>query len=467
VEGQAAPERNSGAPEETPRNRVRRRRIALPIIAVVVILGLVFGLRWVAYSRVHIRTDDAQVESKIYQVSTRVPGHVRGVSVSENDRVGAGQVLAEIDPTDYQVAVQQAQAALAQAEHAARAAESAVSVTEQTGGAAISEAGAAVRAAEAQQSVAERQAAAAASGVDAAKAAARAASTAVEVARRQVTAAQATLRSTQADAKAKTDNANRLETLASQGAVSAQDAETAHATAVSAQSAVETAQANLSSAEAAVGQAQDRLHQANAAVAQVTQAAAAARAGVQQATAAVAQAKAAEQSSLSNPTQVKAKQAEAQAAAAQAKQAQSRLDQAKLNLSYTRIMAPIDGVVAQKNVREGQYVQPGQPLFAVVPARAEYIDANYKETQLEKIKVGDPVTFTVDAYPGLTFHGTVSSISPGTGSVFSLLPPENATGNFTKVVQRVPVRVRVDWGRSPDRALRQGMSVVVTVNVRR
>jgi hypothetical protein len=107
-------------------------------------------------------------------------------------------------------------------------------------------------------------------------------------------------------------------------------------------------------------------------------------------------------------------------------------EQAKLNLSYTTVKSPIDGVVAQKNVREGQYVQAGQPLFAAVPPNAEYVDANYKETQLAKIEVGDPATFTVDAYPGETFYGTVSSISPGTGSVFSLLPPENATGNFTR-----------------------------------
>jgi membrane fusion protein (multidrug efflux system) len=144
--------------------------------------------------------------------------------------------------------------------------------------------------------------------------------------------------------------------------------------------------------------------------------------------------------------------------------ARARLSQSALNLSYVQIPSPIDGVVAQKNVREGQYVQAGQPLFAVVPARAAYLEANFKETQLQRIKPGAPVRFTVDAYPGATFLGTVESISPGTGSVFSLLPPENASGNFTKVVQRVPVRIRIDWRRSADRALREGMSVVATVD---
>ncbi len=467
MEGRTQPQVNSGTPSETPRTGVRRRYIALPILAVVVIVGLTFGLRWLAFSRAHVRTDDAQVESTIYQISPRVPGHVRIVNVDENDHVRAGQVLAQIDPTDYQVALEQAQAALSQAQSAAAAAHGTVSVTQQTGGAGMSQAAAAVRAAQAQQQVASRNADAAASEVDSAQAAERAAATAVDVARRQVAAAQAVLKSAQADAKAKTDNAARLKSLAGQGAISAQESETAEATAVTAQSAVETAQANLNTAEAGVRQAQDRLRQANAAVVQATQAAAAARAGVGQAQAAVGQAQAAERASQASPTQVGVTRSQAKSAEANVSAAKARVDQARLNLSYTTIKSPIDGVVAQKNVREGQYVQPGQPLFAAVPPNAEYIDANYKETQLAKIKVGDPASFTVDAYPGQTFYGTVSSISPGTGSVFSLLPPENATGNFTKVVQRVPVRILVDWRRSPDRVLRQGMSVIATVSTRR
>ena len=177
------------------------------------------------------------------------------------------------------------------------------------------------------------------------------------------------------------------------------------------------------------------------------------------------QAQAAEKSAQVSPVQVDVTRAQAKGAESNVAVTKARLEQAQLNLLYTKILAPVTGVVAQKNVERGQYVTPGQPMFSVVPQSGAFVTANFKETQLANMRSGQPATFTVDAYPGVTFHGHVEFLSPGTGSVFSLLPPENATGNFTKVVQRVPVRILVDPESAAEHPLRTGMNVVVTVDV--
>jgi membrane fusion protein (multidrug efflux system) len=160
-----------------------------------------------------------------------------------------------------------------------------------------------------------------------------------------------------------------------------------------------------------------------------------------------------------------AAQAELLAADARVGAARAARDQAALNLSYTHIIAPASGVVSKKTVEVGQLVQPGQPLMSVVPLEDVWLTANLKETQIEAVKPGDPADFTVDAYPGLHFSGHVESLSPATGARFSLLPPDNATGNFTKVVQRLPVRVRPDK-IDPAHPLRPGMSLVVTIQTK-
>jgi membrane fusion protein (multidrug efflux system) len=146
--------------------------------------------------------------------------------------------------------------------------------------------------------------------------------------------------------------------------------------------------------------------------------------------------------------------------------ARAARDQAALNLSYTRVTAPSGGVVSRKSVEVGQLVQPGQPLMSVVPLDDIWVTANLKETQTANVTPGDPADVTVDAYSGRRFAGHVESISPATGAKFSLLPPDNATGNFTKVVQRIPVRVRLDGPNDPTRPLRPGMSVVVTITTK-
>ncbi len=451
------------SPSQPSRRRFSHKRVVISLAVVVLLLGLIPGGRWFAFSQTHVSTDDAQVEPEIYPASPRVAGHVLHVYIEENQSVRAGQVLAEIDPRDYQVAVDQARAALEQAKAAAEAAAGTVNVTRRTGDAGISQAQAEVSAARARKTMSERERASALSQVKSAQAAEKAAEAAAEMARKEVTSRTAALVSAQANADQAREDAARMEALVKQGAVSTQQRDAAWALAVSAQANVEAAQAQVSSAESGVAQAQQR--QASLGVVQAEEAAASAEASVAQAQAAVHQAVAGEQSSLSNPDQLGVRKSEAGSAKAQVVAAAARLEQAELNLSYTRITASIDGTVAERNVREGQYVQPGQPLVAVVPRLHTHLLANFKETQLRRIKPGQTVTFTVDAYPGLRFCGRVESISPGTGSVFSLLPPENASGNFTKVVQRVPVRIVVDEKESPNRPLRAGMSVVVTVDV--
>ncbi len=419
---------NAGAqPAETPARpgpgpARPRRRWVLPAVGLLLLALLIFGVRWLAYSRTHVSTDDAQINADISSVSARVAGHITGLYADENQTVQAGQPLAQVDPRDYEVAVEQAQAALEQATSAAQAAQGTVQVTQQTGGAGISQA-------QAQVSANQR--------------AAQAAAAATQMAQRGVGTARAAVVSARATAEEARREAARTRALFSQGAVSRQQADQAEAAATTAQANLQAAQAQLSSAQAAVTQARARHSQAQAAV---------------------SQAQAAVQAAQSSPTQVGVTRSQAKAAQANVAAAKARLDQARLNLSYARITSPTTGVVAQKNVEVGQYVTPGQPLFAVVPERA-YVTANFKETQLRRIKPGQPATFTVDAYPGVTFRGRVASISPGTGSVFSLLPPENATGNFTKVVQRIPVRIEVDSKSVNGHPLRAGMNVVATVEV--
>lgn len=448
------------------RNFSLRRRITISIALLAVAAGAIQGGRWVVFNRTHAITDDAQVESDIYPVSARISGQVLRVLARTNKQVHGGQLLVEIDPTDYQVALQQAEAALAQAESSANAAAGTVNFTEQTGAAGISQASAQVAAAQAAELVSKRQGDSAAAQIQAARSDEVASAAAVEAAKHAIAAAAAALTSARAKADEAQKNAARIQKLLDSGAVSLQQRDEAVAASISAQANVEAAQAQVEAAQAALEQARAHHRQAVVAVGQAIQHAAAARAQVAQATASVRQAQAALKSAQSTPVQAGVRRFEARGALGRVAEAKARLEQAKLNLSYTRIVAPVDGMVANKNVEPGQFVQPGQPLIAIVAAGSNHITANFKETQLGKIKPGQRATFTVDAYPRVTFTGRVESISPGTGAVFSLLPPENASGNFTKVVQRVPVRIAIDAGGNPEHALRDGMSVVVSVDTR-
>lgn len=406
------------------------------------------------------------MESDIYPVSPRISGHVLKVLVEENDTVSDGQLLVEIDPHDYEVAVSQARASLAQANSAAEAAAGTAVFAKQTATASVGAASAQVAAAKAGEATAQQQSETAASQVEAAEADEAAAVAGVEVARRAVAAAEAGLANVQAQANLAQKNAGRMRKLLEEGAVSAQQCDAAVTQSVSAQSAVDVDKASVESSKAALKQAEQRQRQASISVTQAVHRAAAAVAQVAQAKAATEQALAGLRSAQATPVQTEVRKSEAKGARERIAEAEAGLQKAELNLSYTHIVAPVDGVVAKKGVEPGQFVQPGQALLAIVATASSHIAANFKETQVKQIRPGQRATFTVDAYPGTVFSGSVESVSPGTGAVFSLLPPENASGNFTKVVQRISVRIAVDPTSDPGLALRAGMSVVVSVDVR-
>ena len=394
---------------------------AFRIFAIVVTIGLIGLATWWWMTRGRESTDDAQVDARVVPISARAGGTVLKVPVVDNQVVEAGTVLVEIDPRDYQVAVDKARAELADAEAAAIAAQSNVPITSTT---ATSSVGAAQ------------------GSVEQARGAVDAAMREVEVAKARLVAAQSRLREAEANATRAVRDVERLRGLLAKDEVSQQQFDTAVATADAQKAATDTARAQIVEAEAGIRSAESRHVQAVA--------------GEQQARANL-------QGTQTAPEQVTAMRARASSAQAQVEQAKATLAQAQLNLEYTVVKAPARGVVSRKSVNPGQVVQPGQPLMAIVQVDDVWITANFKETQLERMRPGQRVTVDVDAYGSKRFTGHVDSIAAATGARFSLLPPENATGNFVKVVQRVPVKIVLESGQDPDHLLRPGMSVTPTV----
>ena len=231
-----------------------------------------------------------------------------------------------------------------------------------------------------------------------------------------------------------------------------------------AQAAVQAARGNYAALQAGVGGQRAKETQAATGIEEAQRNAAAQQADVAAQQAKIAQAQAALQGTATAPEEVNVSQAQARSAIGRVQQARARVDELLLQLSYTNIVAPHDGVVSRKNVTAGQTVQNGQALMIVSDLNSVYVTANFKETQLGGMKIGSPADIEVDAYPGRTFHGHVDSFSAGTGAVFSLLPPENASGNFTKVVQRVPVKIAIDENTDDNAPLRLGMSVTAAVD---
>jgi membrane fusion protein (multidrug efflux system) len=406
---------------ETPSfTRSSRFRVILGIVALLVIIAGVFW--WM--SRGHESTDDAQVDAHVTQIAPRVGGTVLKVAVEDNQVVEAGTVLVEIDPRDYQVAVDKAKAELADAEAAAVAAQSNVPITSTSAASGVSTA---------QSGLLQAQ-----SGVDAA-------AKEIEVAKARLTAAQSRLREAEANATRSRRDVERLKGLLAKDEVSQQQYDAAVATADAQAAAVDTARAQIAEAEAGINMAETRQAQAKASE---------------------EQARAALRNAQTGPEQVTATRARASSAQARVEQAKATLAQAELNLQYTVLKAPARGVVSKKSVNPGQVVQANQPLMSLVQIDDVWITANFKETQLDEMRPGQRVEIEVDAYDGKTFEGKVDSIAAATGARFSLLPPENATGNFVKVVQRVPVKIVLNAGQDPDHLLRPGMSVTPTVYTR-
>ena len=392
---------------ESAQPQSRRRGI---IIAVVVVLALVAaGLWW--HSTYSESTDDAQVNGHLIQVSARIAGQVAKVYVDENQVVKAGDTIAELDPADYQVAVENAEAALASAQANAAAANVNVPITTVNTGSNLRSAGADVSGSQAGVGQAEKQ---------------------LDSAHARVTEAQANFTKAQADLE-------RYKPLVEKDVISKQQFDAAVAAADSTRAAVADARANEQAAVDAVKVALERETQAEA--------------GLKYA--------------QTGPEQVVAQSARAKQAQAQVAQAQAQLDQAKLNLSYTKIVAPEAGIITRKSIEINQNVAPGQNLLMLVSLEGLWVTANFKETQLRHMSAGEAVEIEVDS-TGKTYHGKVTQIGGATGSVLSLFPPENATGNYVKVVQRVPVRVDFTdlANEDPNHELRPGLSVEPSVRVK-
>jgi membrane fusion protein (multidrug efflux system) len=361
------------------------------IAAVVVVLIIGGAFIWHYYS-VRESTDDAQIDGHINPISPRVTGTVLNVLHDDNEVVQAGTLLVELDPKDYEVAVDRARADLANAQANATAANVGVPLTQTTSSSQLVAADAGVK-------TAERD---------------------IETAKAKLNDAQANFAKTSADLK-------RMEQLIAKDEISHQQYDASVA-------ANNSAKANVDAATAAIASAESR----------------------------AAQAQAQAEASRTIPEQMKVTRARAGAATAEVQKAISALAQAELNLKYTKIIAPVTGVLSKRSVEPGQTVQAGQPLFSIVNIDDLWTTANFKETQLKGMQVGQKAKIKVDAY-GKEFNGTVESVGGATGARFSLLPPENATGNYVKVVQRIPVRIRFDKDQDPNHQLRPGMSAEPTV----
>ena len=399
----------NSAENEQPEKKSRRRFL---IIAVVILLVLIAGLfYW--HSTFSEDTDDAQVDGDLYQISSRITGQVIKVYVEDNQKVDAGAPIADIDPKDYQVALEQAQATLASAQAAFTQADVNIPITTISTHTTISTTGSDVLSAQAAIAQAQKQAQAAAARVDQAKANA---------------------------VKSRLD-VERYTPLVQKDVISKQQYDAAIATDAGNTAAVLDAEATLLGQQAAVSQADERLAQARSTSVQ---------------------------SQKNGPQLIRVQQALANSQLARVKEAQAQVDQALLNLTYAHITAPATGVISKKNVVVGMNLSVGQNLLTIVPLANLWVTANFKETQLEQMKPKQKVTIKVDALGGRKFSGTVTQIGGATGSRLSLFPPENATGNYVKVVQRIPVRIDFTnlQQENGDYALRPGFSVTPEVAVK-
>jgi membrane fusion protein (multidrug efflux system) len=402
------PPRDPAAAPRTSSGYTRAKSRKKTLIAIVVLVLVVGGVLLWRYLSSYESTDDAQVDVHLYPVSARISGYVINVNVGDNQWVQKGDVLVEIDPKDYETALHQAQANLASAEATAESLNITVPITDVSTSSQLS------------FSTSDVQNASA--GISAADA--------------QLIAAHAQLEQAEANDVKAQDDLVRYKALVDKREVSDQIYDQALAAAKASTASVAAGHANEAAAQQAVKQAHDRL----------------------------AQAEANRRSAETAPQQVSSSQARARAAVADMQQKRAALEQAQLNLSYTKIVAPVTGEV-NKTVVVGLNVQPGQQLLTVVPLEDVWITANFKETQLRHMQVGQKADISVDS-SGRTFKGHVDSIAGATGPLFSLLPPENATGNYVKIVQRVPVKIVLQAGENRERQLRPGMNVVPDVHLR-
>jgi len=395
----------------------KRRRIGRLVVVLVVLIAVAIGgvYLW-RYFNSYEDTDDAQVDGHIDAISTRISGNIVEVHAEDEQVVKAGDVLVRIDPKDYQVALAKAEADLADAEAALESSQIDIPITTTTTSSQLKSANSGRADAAAYLLGAERQ---------------------LNAARARLVAANAQVREAEANLTKANDDVHRYKLLVDKDEIPRQQYDTAVQIAAADQAALDDrkaavaeAEQNIVVAESVIDQAKQRITQADASI----------------------------ESASTAPKQVAVSESRAKAALAQVAQRKALVEQAKLNLSYCTVVAPADGIVGKKTVELGENVSPGQQLMAVVPLDDVWIIANFKETQLSRMKSGQRVSFTVDAYDH-EYKGRIQEIGGASGSRFSLLPPENATGNYVKVVQRVPVRINLDPGENKDHRLRPGLSV--------
>jgi len=391
-----------------PRRGQRRARLIVAAAVVAVLAAAVLVYRHFAQWE---STDDAQIDGYIYPVSSRVTGYVTRVLVDENQPVEAGTVLAQLDPKDFEVAIANARATLANDQASAAALQMNVPITSVNTSSQLTSAQADRRNVEAGLLAAQRAS----------------------------EAAQASLRQAEANDLKAQDDVTRYAPLAAKDEIPQQQYTQALNSQKATAAGVEAARAAAAGAEQAVSQARARLEQAQAEL----------------------------QYAETKPQQESVQRSRAEAAEAESERAAAVLQQAQLNLQYATIVAPISGIVGQRSVQPGQNVTPGQQLMTIVPLDSDniWVTANFKETQLTDVRPGQAVRVYVDTY-GTTYDGRVLSIAGASGSRYSLLPPENATGNYVKVVQRIPVKIVFEHGQDPRHLLRPGMSVEPQIRVR-
>jgi len=394
------PERPSPAPEP---ERPPRRHRALLIVLIVGILVAIGGFLFWRYSSTYESTDDAQVDAHLVGVSSRVQGTVTAVYAEQNQAVKANQLLVEIDPADYRVGVEQSKADLAQSMAAIQAENPNLPITQTTSQTTISTT---------QSDVANANAA-------------------VAAAEGELAAAQARLREAEANNNKAQADVTRYKALVDKDEVPREQYDTVIAAAQAQAAGVDSARASADAAQKMVEQRRAQLAQAESRL---------------------------KQASSNAPQQVAISRATLTSRKASADAARARLDKAMLDLSYTKIVSPVDGVISKRTVEVGNTVQPGQQLFTVAQISDLWVTANFKETQLKQMRPGQRVTIHVDAYDR-DYGGYVEYMPGATGAITSLLPPENATGNYVKVVQRLPVRIRFDKNQQGLDILRPGMSV--------
>ncbi|MHB8635735.1 MAG: HlyD family secretion protein [Fimbriimonadaceae bacterium] len=515
-------DRSPSAPNGAPTsNGTPKPKIALIVVLLLVLVGAVFAYRTWSFNQSHAATDDSQVAADSVDVSPQVGGTVEKVLVADNQLVKQGDLLVQIDDRSLVATLAGAEANLDAAIAQAKGAGVTVNLTRETGSAQIHQAEgvvaqadagissaqsdvlkaqASIAGAQADQGSAQANIAASESGVATANAAVRRARAAlkgaqavVDSARAQVKASDAVVATAQANADFTEKDAARYQSLVGQGAVSHQEADAKQAAADSAAASLEAArqqadvaragllqrQAELASAEDSVSAAQAGVRQARADVAVSHSKRAASDAAyrsalaqrqasadaVRNARARAAQAQGQLAQAQTSGTSVDVSQTAKLQATAKVEQARAAVEEAKLQLSYTKIYAPRSGRVTKKNVDVGQILQAGSPILTLVDESSVWVVANFKETQMPGIHVGNHVDIEIDAVPNHTYSGVVNSIQAGTGAAFTLLPPDNATGNFTKVVQRIPVKITFEPRQSGLDQIRTGMSANVIVRL--